>query len=209
MSNRWTLVAAAAVVALALAAVAGCGDDDSDEAATQTDGAFITEMTAHHEAAIEMAEMAQKRADHVQIRRLADGIVAAQSDEIDEMGTMHEEMFGAALAEDDHGTMGMSAHDMGMDMDMMGLEDAEPFDRAFIDAMIAHHQGAIRMARVELEQGSDSQLHALCNAIIEAQSREIEQMNTWREHWYGAPSPAGGASDEDESMMPSHDMMDH
>jgi len=33
---------------------------------------------------------------------------------------------------------------------MIHLEEAIPFDRAFIDAMIPHHQGAIRMARLEL-----------------------------------------------------------
>lgn len=208
MLNRWTVAAAVALVALVPAVIAGCGDDDVHDAAVDADGALITEMTAHHQAAIDMAGIAQERAEHPQIRHLADGIVAAQSDEIDEMAAMHEEMFGMPMAGADHGTMGMSAHDMGMDMDMPSLEAAKPFDRAFIDAMIAHHQGAIRMARVELEQGSDPGLHDLCNSIIEAQSREIEQMNDWRERWYGDPSPAGGAPAQGGSM-PSHGMMGH
>jgi uncharacterized protein (DUF305 family) len=53
--------------------------------------------------------------------------------------------------------------------------------------MIPHHQGAIRMARIELAQGEDEELTELATAIIEAQSHEIEEMNSWRERWYGAP----------------------
>lgn len=208
MLNRWTVPAGVVLAVLALGGLAACGDDNSGDDALQTDGAFIAGMTEHHEAAVEMAQIAEERAEHSEIRELADRIIEAQTAEIDHMGGIHEQLFDEPLSETDHGTMGMSAHEMGMDMDMMGLEDAEPFDRAFIDAMVAHHQGAIRMARVELEQGSDAQLHDLCNAIIEAQSREIEQMNDWRDRWYGAPSPAGGVPAADESM-PSHEMMDH
>jgi uncharacterized protein (DUF305 family) len=32
----------------------------------------------------------------------------------------------------------------------------------------------------------------LAESILGAQAREIENMNAWRERWYGAPSPAGG-----------------
>jgi hypothetical protein len=67
--------------------------------------------------------------------------------------------------------------------------------------MIPHHQGAIRMARIELEQGEDDELTELATAIIAAQSHEIEEMNSWREQWYGAPSPGGGAPPEDEEII--------
>ena len=101
-------------------------------------------------------------------------------------------MFGEPMGGMDHGTLGMDMDMMGMDVDVMSLEEARPFDRAFIDAMIAHHQGAIRMARVGLERGEDEEVEGLAEAIVDAQSREIEEMNEWRERWYGSPSPAGG-----------------
>lgn len=64
-------------------------------------------------------------------------------------------------------------------MDM--LETAKPFDRAFIDAMIVHHQGAIRMSQIELADGTDEQTKSLADEIIDAQSMEITEMNEWRE----------------------------
>ena len=33
-------------------------------------------------------------------------------------------------------------------------------------------------------------------------------MNRWRERWYGAPSPAGGVPDENETLPPSGEMSD-
>ena len=63
------------------------------------------------------------------------------------------------------------------------------------------------MARIELESGQDQELKDLATAIIEAQSAEIEEMNAWREQWYGAPSPAGGIPEEGET--PSHEEMGH
>jgi uncharacterized protein (DUF305 family) len=94
-------------------------------------------------------------------------------------------------------------------VDVAALEKARPFDLTFIDTMIPHHQGAIRMARIELERGSDEELANLATAIIEAQSREIEEMNAWRERWYGSPSPAGGVPPADEAEAPSHEEAGH
>ncbi len=62
-------------------------------------------------------------------------------------------------------------HDMGVASD-----DA---DETFMRMMIPHHQGAIDMAEIVLEHGSDEETRALAQAIIESQSAEIEQMEAW------------------------------
>jgi uncharacterized protein (DUF305 family) len=52
-------------------------------------------------------------------------------------------------------------------------------DKDFVTMMMAHHQGAIDMAKVELKYGKDPTLRALAEAIIEAQAKEIEEMKEW------------------------------
>jgi len=192
------LGAVGAVVIVAIAIIAVVGRNSDEASASDTDGAFVTQMAPHHEAAIEMAMIAQKRAEHPQIKQLADDIVAAQTSEIKTLGQIHERLYSEPLSAGDHGTLGLPDDQMGMTMDPGTLVDAKPFDVAFIDMMIPHHQGAIRMAQVELDHGSDQQTKDLATAVIAAQSKEIEEMNAWREQWYGAPSPAGGVPSADE-----------
>ena len=59
-----------------------------------------------------------------------------------------------------------------------GMMHDDP-DIAFACGMIAHHQGAIDMAEVLLEHGSDPRMRALAEEIITAQVAEIEEMTTW------------------------------
>jgi len=180
-------MAALAVIAFA-AIAAGCGDDNSPSSAVGNgaDAAFISDMTAHHQGAIDMARLAQDKTAHPEIRQLADDIVSAQEGEISVMKTIRRDVH--AMGENGDGHMGMSDADMGMDMDMTGLEDAKPFDKAFIDAMIPHHRGAIAMANELLDEGEQPALQQMARDIIDAQTKEIAQMREWRTNWYGAGS---------------------
>ena len=178
------LAASAAIVG------AGCGDDDTSSQSSAmgngTDAAFIADMTAHHQGAVDMAKLAQKQAEHAEVKELADDIVSSQEAEIATMKTIRDDMPGMSEHGDAH--MGLDKHAMGMDMDMAALETAKPFDRAFIDAMVPHHQGAIAMAKELLAKGEHPGLRRMADDIISAQTKEIAQMRKWREAWYGAPS---------------------
>jgi uncharacterized protein (DUF305 family) len=209
-------IGAAAIAAFILVIALTSGDDDdggsSSAQARETDGAFIAAMVPHHESAIEMGEVAEERAEHPEIKRLAAQIIDTQDQEIEQMEEIHRRIFGEPLhaMEGEHGSLGLPEHVAGMETDMSALERARPFDREFIDQMIPHHQGAIRMARVELARGQDAELQEIAEAIIEGQAEEIEQMNAWRTEWYGEPSPAGGVPAEDEEgAEPTHEEMGH
>ncbi len=53
-------------------------------------------------------------------------------------------------------------------------------DKDFAAAMIAHHQGAVDMAKVELQYGADPDLRKLAQDIVEAQEKEIAFMRAWQ-----------------------------
>ena len=55
----------------------------------------------------------------------------------------------------------------------------QDFDLAFVDLMTTHHQGAIDMARAQLEHGKDPQLRRMAQEIIGAQEREIATLKEW------------------------------
>lgn len=203
------------LVALAVMAVgatlAACGSDDEESAeptASATELAFLKSMIPHHESAVDMAEMAQEEGEHRQVKQLAAAIIEAQEAEISQMERIYERLTGDEIAPDPaaHEQLGLSQEEAGMhEGKMAALEQVrEDFDRAFIDAMIPHHQGAIRQARIVLAETNDSELRTLANAIVSAQSREIRDMNSWRKRWYGGVSPAGGVP-SDEELPPSED----
>jgi uncharacterized protein (DUF305 family) len=86
--------------------------------------------------------------------------------------------------------------DNGEQSEGNGTAQSAPFDRAFIDAMVPHHEAAIEMARAALSAGlSQTDLTAVAQDIIDAQQREIEDMRSWREEWFGSREidPEGAA----------------
>ena len=186
------ICAASALIVLATLAAACTGIRSEDAAFDQE---FIDMMVPHHESAIAMAEIAQERAEHPDLRTLADEVVSTQSAEIEQLTDWRAEWFGSADTPGmDEMPMlpGMSmpaGHSMdGGTMDMTGdveaLRDAEPFDREFIDSMIRHHEQAVEAAEIALAESERDEIRALAEEIIAAQTSEIEQLREWRESWY-------------------------
>lgn len=100
----------------------------------------------------------------------------------------------AAPSEDEHmmgdgrmmhnSSMGMSG---AMDEMMQALEGktGDEFDKAFLNEMIMHHQGAVEMAEAALENAKHEEIKTMAHAIISAQTTEIKQMQDWQKAWYG------------------------
>jgi uncharacterized protein (DUF305 family) len=76
-----------------------------------------------------------------------------------------------------HGAMG------GM---MMGLngKTGDELDKAFLEGMIVHHEGAIEMSKALIAGTKRPELIKLGNDIIIAQTKEIEMMRQWGTQWF-------------------------
>jgi len=141
------------------------------------DARFIDSMIEHHTGAITMAEQALEESERPEIRELAQNIIDTQRQEVDQMQQWRSEWY-ADLAPT--GGMGM---DMG-DMEVGG-DASVPFDQRFITAMVAHHQGAIAMAKDAQQNAEHAEIKELAGNIITAQEAEIRQLKEWEKAWFG------------------------
>ena len=190
---------AAPAIALALTAtLAACGSDDHSSmadttTATQAPGGstptvtlnaadieFAQGMIAHHEQAIEMAEIAldPKVGASPEVLDLATRIKGAQDPEV-ELITGWLTAAGEPVMMDGGDGHDMSAMDGMMtaeQMDSMAAMTSTEFDKTWLEMMIAHHEGAITQSETVKADGSNADVLALADQIITAQQGEITEM---------------------------------
>jgi uncharacterized protein (DUF305 family) len=168
----------------------------------EIDELFINMMVPHHEGAVEMALIAQQRSQRPEIKEMADAIITAQVAEISQMREWKQAWYGSSdtppMSEmpsmqemQGHGGAG---HAMDMQADVEALRTApEPFDLAFIDAMIVHHQSAIDAAAIA-RSSNRTEIREMAEAIIADQQQEIDQMLAWRAAWFPDAPPLNTSS---------------
>jgi uncharacterized protein (DUF305 family) len=133
---------------------------------------FAQMMVPHHQQAVLMSEIALKNSTNPEVLALATQIRDAQAPEIKEM----QGWLSAADSDLDEGhEMSMSGMLTKSEIENLRNSTGAPFDRLFIEGMIAHHKGAISMA--DLIDGSrNAAVKKLAGNIVKAQTAEIKTM---------------------------------
>lgn len=163
---------------------AGAGTPAAGAAATgphnAADVAFATEMIAHHSQAVEMATMASAKASDAEVKSLASAIAAAQEPEIKTMSGWlagwNAPVPSPGQMQMDMGSAAMPGMMTSAEMSKLNAATGAQFDRLWVEMMTKHHEGAVEMARKQLTDGQNTEVKALANAIIKAQTAEIAQL---------------------------------
>ncbi len=145
---------------------------------------FMSDMIPHHHQALQMAELVADRTNNPELIDIAGRINGSQGDEIAFMQqwlrergervpdpTAHEAMHTS------HTMAGMASPEQ---MAELAAANATEFDRLFLQLMIAHHEGAVKMVEELLEApGSafDPVLFEFTSDVTNDQNAEIERMN--------------------------------
>ncbi|MBT2520068.1 DUF305 domain-containing protein [Arthrobacter sp. ISL-28] len=141
------------------------------------DVAFAQMMIPHHAQAVEMSDtMLKKQNVPGEVTGLASKIKAAQGPEIETMTGWLKGWNEPTQMPSGHSGHGMEG--MMSDEDMKKLDAAQGAEAAklFLNQMIAHHAGAIVMAKAELTRGKNADVIQLSKEIVRAQEAEIEEM---------------------------------
>jgi uncharacterized protein (DUF305 family) len=156
------------------------GGDAVPAAFNDADVAFATDMIPHHQQAVEMSAMVPDRSTNPAVIKLAADISAAQGPEIE---TMKAFLVQWNAGESDHQGHGDMAGGMQMDgmVDQAAMNKLESlkgpeFDTLWLQSMIGHHEGAIKMAQAELAGGANADAKTLAEQIVTGQQAEIVAM---------------------------------
>lgn len=177
--NKFARVGALALV-LALSGCQGSGGTSQTPAtsasaqASDADRAFIDGMVPHHEMANMMADDAIAKADHADLKEFAQKVKTDQTAEITELRNYRQQWFGSS------NTPAMNHSQM------MTIADDANFDRKWAETMIEHHQGAIDMAKQALAAATRPETKALAQRVVDAQTKEQEQLRAWIRAWSGS-----------------------
>ncbi|MGI8333869.1 DUF305 domain-containing protein [Actinomadura scrupuli] len=143
------------------------------------DVTFTQMMIPHHQQAIEMAKIANTRASMKEVKTLATTIEGAQGPEIEKMTGWLKTWGAPTTMPSMEGMPGMD-HGQGMmsgaEMKRLGKLSGMAFDKAFLQMMIKHHQGAVAMAKTEQAQGQFPDAKTLASTIVTSQTAEIATM---------------------------------
>lgn len=105
-------------------------------------------------------------------------------------GMMEKKTETAMVKEDTPTHDGMSMEAMN---DALKNKTGDEFDKAFIELMTEHHQGAIDMANLIDTRAKHQEIKTLGRGIITAQTKEIKEMADWAKAW--------GYTNDDAMMM--------
>ncbi|GGS93699.1 hypothetical protein GCM10010156_60000 [Planobispora rosea] len=186
----------AALSALALAgcvALTGCGASSgewargvvADRAAeagpargfNSADVMFLQMMVPHNGQGVELARLAGGRAARQEVRILAAAIVTAQEAETATMaGWLRDWDQPATAPADEHASHGGMPETSEREVaEVAGAAPAD-FERRFLDALIAHQDDAVQLARAEAVAGLHPEVRRLAERIDASRTAQIGHM---------------------------------
>lgn len=163
----------------ATASAAASAEAAAPGAFNDADVMFAQMMIPHHEQALEMAKLADGRAQDAQIKKLVAAIEQAQDPEIQKMKAWLKGWGKPESAAAGHGSgsgHGMAGMMSEQDMKDLAAVKGEAFDRKFAELMIAHHDGAVEMAEDEQKNGRNASAKKLADDVVRTQSTEIAEL---------------------------------
>ena len=145
---------------------------------------FIDLMHHHHADGIEMAKHEESHGQIAEVKTLAAKIRGGQEKDMPILMTIRKRLFGDRSMLTNASVAGMSMRTMkaAAQADMKKLMAANPTDPVFVELMIKHHQGAIKMSQEAVKRAADPELKKLAQQMLDVQTKEVAELQRHRGH---------------------------
>ncbi|RZS34386.1 uncharacterized protein (DUF305 family) [Herbihabitans rhizosphaerae] len=145
---------------------------------------YVTGMIVHHQQAIEMTDLVKLHGVNQQVKALSSRIADTQAPEINMMNNWLRQNGKPTVEPGGGGHGGHGGHDHGQmpgmatpeQMNQLRATRGPEFDKLFLRLMIAHHEGALTMARDVQKNGSVVRVQEMADDVVATQSKEIATM---------------------------------
>lgn len=144
---------------------------------------FLDTMSAHHQSAIEMAQLVEQRSSRDELKKMAKKMIDDQQGEIKQMKEWKQQWYADKGDVVNMKMPGMMESMKGMSMEKMEASSGEQFDAMFLDMMSKHHQGAVKMAQEAQKKAQHKEIKDLAKKVVDEQKKEIVQMSKWKKEW--------------------------
>ncbi|MFC7516677.1 DUF305 domain-containing protein [Herbaspirillum sp. GCM10030257] len=161
----------------------GSMQSSPDASKAEFEHQFLDTMAAHHQSAIEMAQLVEKRSSHDELKQMAKKIIDDQQDEIKQMTEWKNQWYPDKGDAINMKMPGMAESMKGMSVEKLEASTGDPFDAMFLDMMTRHHQGAVKMAQSALTKAKHPEVKKTAQKVIDEQKKEIAQMSKWKKEW--------------------------
>lgn len=139
---------------------------------------FIVQMIPHHQAAVRMCRNILEYSDDRAVRRLAQRIIAQQTQGIQTMEGLLPQCGQLPSPQMDLRLCQRRTELIFREMfsQMRATPEGNRLDAVFMQEMIPHHLGAVRMSQNTLRYEICTGLAPVLRSIIDTQCREVRQM---------------------------------
>ncbi len=132
---------------------------------------YIDGVIAHHLNAIYMAKQAETNSQRKEIKELAKEIIAVDTKSIEELYGWKKSLFNNTKQITQYEKINLGIYD-------------EKFDLRFLNALIAHHEEAIKTAKEIRTKSQRNEILNLADTIIKNLSSGVTTLSGWRTNWY-------------------------
>jgi uncharacterized protein (DUF305 family) len=138
------------------------------------DAKFLDQFSQHHMDAVEMAKMAEQKAEKKELRQMARTMVKDQTKEIDQMKSWRSKLYPQAAKSE-------SAMQK-MDIAQLESKQGHEFDMAFSEMMAKHHQQGIDMVNDVSSSLSNPQIKKFAQDSAKKQESEKNKLEQMTKH---------------------------
>ncbi|MDQ9172167.1 DUF305 domain-containing protein [Oxalobacteraceae bacterium R-40] len=149
------------------------------------DHQFLDTMSMHHAHGIQMAQLAQERATHDELKQMAKKMHDDQQEDIKKMQAMKEQWYAGKGDAMNMQMPGMKESLQSHDKNMEKLKAAkdEQFDTMFVAMMSKHHTDGRKMANAALKKAEHQDVKEMAKKIADSQKKDNAEMAAMQKEW--------------------------